>query len=153
MEDIRAERRLMLGWDRPITGPMQLPGTSPEDKQRRWLDGALVIVSHHTLKEYIAGLKRGCTDRLKLGDRAEQLAKELVQRRPHLDVPPAPIPPQPPMLLVSFMNHLRPPGEVGPRPCSASQAVGPVNDRLLVRSVPCANPGSAFDASRGCRFQ
>ena len=50
MEDIRAERRLMLGWDRPITGPMQLPSTSPEDKRRRWLDGGLVIVGHHTLK-------------------------------------------------------------------------------------------------------
>ena len=159
-EDIRAERRLMLGLDQPITGPMQLPGTSPEEKRRRWLEGGLVIVGRHTLKEYMAGLKRGWTVGLEVVDREEQLAKELENdgkfdepelvspldsslgddepiptpsripasrpfsvlasptlRAPpppkpadgipaHLNTPPATIPPQPPMLLVSFTNHI-----------------------------------------------
>ena len=159
-EDIRAERRLMLGLDQPITGPMQLPGTSPEEKRRRWLEGGLVIVGRHTLKEYMAGLKRGWTEGLEVVDREEQLAKELENDGkfdepepespldsssgddepiptpsripssrpfsvlasptlrappppkpadgipPHLNAPPATIAPQPPMLLVSFTNHI-----------------------------------------------
>ncbi|TFK92326.1 hypothetical protein K466DRAFT_540099 [Polyporus arcularius HHB13444] len=159
-EDIRAERRLMLGLDQPMAGPMQLPGSSPEEKRRRWLEGGIVIVGRHTLKEYMAGLKRGWTEGLEVVDREEQLAKQLENDGkfdepevepsldsslgddepiptpsripssrpfsvlssptlraptttkhadsipPHLNAPPAAIPPQPPMLLVSFTNHI-----------------------------------------------
>ena len=160
-DDIRAERRLMLGLDQPISGPMKLPGSSPEEKRQRWLDGGLVIVGRHTLKEYMTGLKRGWTDGLEVVDREEQLARMLEEdgkfdepepefspdvsvgddeplptpsrlppsapfsvlatqnlRAPtpppksadsipsQLNAPPAAIPPHPPMLLVSFTNHI-----------------------------------------------
>ncbi|KAI0748556.1 inner membrane protein import complex subunit Tim54-domain-containing protein [Daedaleopsis nitida] len=160
-DDIRAERRLMLGLDQPFSTPMKLPGSSPEEKRRRWLEGGLVIVGRHTLKEYMTGLKRGWTDGLEVVDREEQLARalendgkfdepepelpsefalgddeplptpsRLAPSRPfsvlatptlrapppppkptettpaHLNAPPTVIPPQPPMLLVSFTNHI-----------------------------------------------
>ncbi|KAI0740282.1 inner membrane protein import complex subunit Tim54-domain-containing protein [Earliella scabrosa] len=129
-----ARRVDMLGLDQPISGPMKLPGSSPEGKRQRWSDGGL---------ECMAGLKRGWTDGLEVVDREEQLARMLEEDgkfdepepdfrqmspysvlptqnlrapTPHpksadsipsrLNAPPAAIPPHPPMLLVSFTNHI-----------------------------------------------
>ena len=75
-DDIRTERRFMLGLDTPYN-PMSLPGVSPEEKRKRRLEGGIVIVGRHTLKEYMHGLKRGWTDGLEPVDREEQLARAL----------------------------------------------------------------------------
>ncbi|KAI0362445.1 hypothetical protein OH77DRAFT_1416704 [Trametes cingulata] len=159
-DKIRKQRRIMAGLEEHFTGPMPLPGSSFEEKRQRELDGGIVIVGRHTLKEYMAGLKRGWTEGLEAVDREEQLARVLESdgkfdepepeptaeapvgdgepiptpsrlpsskpfsiltsptlRAPppskptepvpdHLNVPPAEIPPQPPMLLVSFTNYI-----------------------------------------------
>ncbi|CDO73575.1 hypothetical protein BN946_scf185014.g45 [Trametes cinnabarina] len=156
-DKIRKERRVMAGLEQPSTGPMALPGSSFEEKRQRELDGGIIIVGRHTLKEYMAGLKRGWTEGLEPVDREEQLAHALEsdgrfdepepeqppvgegepiptssripsskpfsllnpalrahtsQSKPtetvpeHLNAPPAEIPPQPPMLLVSFTNYI-----------------------------------------------
>ncbi|KAI0780633.1 mitochondrial import inner membrane translocase subunit Tim54 [Trametes elegans] len=159
-EKIRKERRIMAGLDPASLTPMALPGSSFEEKRQRELDSGIVIVGRNTLKEYMAGLKRGWTDGLDFVDREEQLAKVLESdgkfdepepepsaeaevgddepiptpsripsskpfsilssqalRAPpppkpvdavpeNLNAPPAEIPPQPPMLLVSFTNYI-----------------------------------------------
>jgi len=76
-EDIKKKRRLALGLDRPPLTPMVLPNTTPEDKQRRELEGGIVIVGRPTFKEFMAGLKRGWTEGLEVVDREEELAKVL----------------------------------------------------------------------------
>ena len=159
-EEIRADRRVALGLDQPFAGPMQLPGSTPAEKRQRKVDGGIVVVGRHTLKEYFTGLKRGWTEGLEPVDREEQLARMLegdgkfdepevelshddalgddepiptrsrlpssnpafsilatqnIRAPPpppkdaipsHLNAPPAALPPQPPMLLVSFTNHI-----------------------------------------------
>ncbi|KAI8989726.1 mitochondrial import inner membrane translocase subunit Tim54 [Trametes punicea] len=159
-DKIRKERRIMAGLDQPSVGPMALPGASLEEKRQRELDGGIILVGRHTFKEYMAGLKRGWTERLDAIDREEQLARALesdgrfdepepdlsaevsvgegepiptrsripsskpfsilnpaLRTSPpppkptesvpeHFNVPPAEIPPQPPMLLVGFTNYI-----------------------------------------------
>ena len=159
-DEIRADRRIMLGLDQPFTGGMQLPGSSPAEKRQRKVDSGIVIVGRHTLKEYMWGLKHGWTDGLEPVDREERLAQQLEAdgkfdepepeptldstigedeplptpsrlppsnpafsalatqnlRTPsssskdaipsHLNAPPATLPPQPPMLLLSFTNYI-----------------------------------------------
>ena len=151
----------MLGLDRPPVTPMQIPGSSPEAKHQRWLEGGIVLVGRHTLKEYMHGLKHGWTDGLEVMDKEEQVARalqndgkfdepepetavdmlagddeplptpsKLPPSRPFsvlaaqnlrapppppkptesipstFNTPPATIPPQPSMLLVSFTNYI-----------------------------------------------
>ena len=161
-DDIRLQRRLMLGIDSPPFSPMQLPNSSPEDKRRRELDGGIILIGRPTFKEFMAGLKRGWTEGLEIPDREEELARALASdgkfdepelpaedggpvldgepiptpsrlapSRPmgvftpnmlpstptssssaqtaipaHLNAPPAVISPMPPLLLVSFVNHI-----------------------------------------------
>ncbi|EJF66121.1 hypothetical protein DICSQDRAFT_78265 [Dichomitus squalens LYAD-421 SS1] len=158
-DEIRADRRIMLGLDQPFTGGMQLPGSTPAEKRQRKVDSGIIIVGRHTLKEYMWGLKRGWTEGLELVDREERLAQQLEAGGkfdepeaehpldatigddeplptpsrlppsnpafsvlatqnlrappppkdaipPHLNAPPATLPPQPPMLLVSFTNYI-----------------------------------------------
>ncbi|KAI1794642.1 mitochondrial import inner membrane translocase subunit Tim54 [Ganoderma leucocontextum] len=159
-DEIRADRRIMLGLDQPFAGGMQLPGSTPAEKRQRKVDSGIVIVGRHTLKEYFTGLKHGWTEGLEPIDREERLAQMLEAdgkfdeqelepshddtlgedepiptrsrlpssnpafsvlttqnlRAPpppskdaipsHLNAPPAALPPQPPMLLLSFTNHI-----------------------------------------------
>ncbi|KAI0372959.1 hypothetical protein BV20DRAFT_938608 [Pilatotrama ljubarskyi] len=159
-DKIRKERRIMAGLEEHFSGPMPIPGSSFEEKRQREVDGGIVIVGRHTLKEYMAGLKRGWSDGLEAVDREERLARVLESdgkfdepeteptaeapvgegepiptpsrlpsskpfsilttpalRAPppakptesipdHLNKPPTEIPPQPPMLLVSFTNYI-----------------------------------------------
>ncbi|KAI0636678.1 inner membrane protein import complex subunit Tim54-domain-containing protein [Trametes polyzona] len=76
-DKIRKERRIMAGLDQPFTGPMPLPGSSFDEKRQRELDGGIIIVGRHTLKEFMAGLKRGWTEGLETVDREEQLSRLL----------------------------------------------------------------------------
>ncbi|KAI0333544.1 hypothetical protein GY45DRAFT_1271836 [Cubamyces sp. BRFM 1775] len=76
-EKIRKERRILSGLDQASSGPMPLPGSSFEEKHKRELEGGIILVGRHTLKEYMAGLKRGWTDGLELVDREEQLSRVL----------------------------------------------------------------------------
>ncbi|KAH9945851.1 inner membrane protein import complex subunit Tim54-domain-containing protein [Epithele typhae] len=159
-DDIREERRKFAGLDPPPMNLLNLPNSSPAEKHQRRLEGGIVIVGRHTLKEYMHGLKRGWTDGLQKVDREEQLAQALendgkfdepepepselaldddeplptpsklppsrpfsVLSAPNLRMPPPPpktaediapavnappstIPPQPPMLLVTFTNYI-----------------------------------------------
>ncbi len=159
-DEIRADRRIILGLDQPFVSGMQLPGSTPAEKRQRKVDSGIVIVGRHTLKEYLTGLKRGWTEGLEPVDREERLAHMLEAdgkfdepelepshgdvvgddepiptrsrlpssnpafsvlatqnlRAPppppkdaipsHLNAPPAALPPQPPMLLLSFTNHI-----------------------------------------------
>lgn len=91
-DDIRAERRLLVGFDRPPQSVVKLPGSSPEERRQRWLEGGLVIVGRHTLKEYMAGLKRGWTDGLEVVDREEQLARALEDDGKFDEPEPEPLP-------------------------------------------------------------
>ncbi|CAL1705676.1 unnamed protein product [Somion occarium] len=76
-ETIKARRRLDLGIDQLPQAVMVLPGTSPEEKRKRELEGGLVIIGRPTFKEFMAGLKRGWTESLEKVDREEQLSKHL----------------------------------------------------------------------------
>ncbi|KAF8559748.1 hypothetical protein OG21DRAFT_1493038 [Imleria badia] len=72
------DRRLVLGVDQSIPLPLRLPNqATPEQKRARELEGGIVLVGRHTLKEYMAGLKRGWGGGLDLTDREEKLAQEL----------------------------------------------------------------------------
>ncbi|TFY60085.1 hypothetical protein EVJ58_g5373 [Rhodofomes roseus] len=73
-DDIKKRRRLELGLDQP---PIVLPHHSPEDQRRRELEGGIVIVGRPTFKEFMAGLKRGWTERLEIVDREEMLSQDL----------------------------------------------------------------------------
>jgi len=132
-----------------------------EQKRQRELEGGIVIVGRHTLKEFMSGLKRGWTESMERVDREDMLAQELasdgrfdepeepvtdfqeVDGEPlptrsrllpskntglfpplqipsshpkpseptsnwpaHLETSPSTIPPQPPLLLVPFTNHI-----------------------------------------------
>jgi mitochondrial import inner membrane translocase subunit TIM54 len=162
--DIKNERRLEAGLEKPFESPMVLPTKlSPEAEKQRKMEGGTVIVGRHTLKEYMFGLRRGWTDSLARTDPEEELSRELqndgrfnydesddssrpdnafnerdIATRPAptqlysplsnmrnpvksstlgssptrtdtvmsagSDIPPSHIPPQPPLLLVPFVN-------------------------------------------------
>ncbi|GLB34811.1 putative inner membrane protein import complex subunit Tim54 [Lyophyllum shimeji] len=159
-EDIRKRRRLELGLD-PIPEVAKALPTykSPAEVAQHRLQGGIVIVGRPTLKEFMAGLKKGWTEGLANVDQEELLARELesdghfdepeeggddseahydkksntpfnaanspvfspLQMRPppsqpkspkpdsladSMSAPPASIPPVPPLLLVSFINHI-----------------------------------------------
>ncbi|THH19462.1 hypothetical protein EW146_g1690 [Bondarzewia mesenterica] len=77
-EDIKTQRRIALGLEVPNEPIMPLPTRqSPEQKQRRLLDGGVVLVGRPAFKEYMAGLRRGWTESLQKVDREEKLAREL----------------------------------------------------------------------------
>ncbi|KAI0672920.1 inner membrane protein import complex subunit Tim54-domain-containing protein [Trametes maxima] len=76
-DKIRQERRILAGLDQPFSSPMPIPGSSFEEKRQRELDGGIIVVGRHTLKEFMAGLKRGWTEGLELVDKEEQLSRAL----------------------------------------------------------------------------
>lgn len=157
------QRRNALGIDRPPASPINLPNKLSEEQQRtRELEGGIILVGRHTLKEYMAGLERGWSGGLEKVDREEHLAQELaadgtfdeveegkssvgvvhdpeaepiptssrlppsrntallpplvLSKSPSIpdatseplvvDSPPSTLPPQPPLLLVPFTNHI-----------------------------------------------
>ncbi|KAG6833677.1 hypothetical protein H0H87_002873 [Tephrocybe sp. NHM501043] len=156
-EDIRKRRRLDLGID-PIPEIAKALPTykAPEEVAKHRLDGGIVIIGRPTLKEFMAGLKRGWSDSLDKVDHEELLARELesdghfdepeepsedipafpdpnptipnaqnspvfspLQVRPPtppvksksiipdaMNAPPSTIPPVPPLLLLTFTNHI-----------------------------------------------
>ncbi|KAH7889513.1 mitochondrial import inner membrane translocase subunit Tim54 [Phlebopus sp. FC_14] len=72
------QRRVALGLDHPAVPLVTLPNQlTPEQKRVRELEGGTVIIGRHTLKEYMAGLKKGWTGGVDKIDREESLALEL----------------------------------------------------------------------------
>ncbi|KAG6335483.1 hypothetical protein ID866_3611 [Astraeus odoratus] len=72
------QRRVSLGLDPPPTSPIPLPNQPTYDQKRvRELEGGVILIGRHTLKEYLAGLKRGWSGGLEKVDREEELAQEL----------------------------------------------------------------------------
>ncbi|KAG1761699.1 inner membrane protein import complex subunit Tim54-domain-containing protein [Suillus occidentalis] len=58
--------------------PMPLPNQPTlEQKRKRELEGGIVLVGRHTLKEFMSGLKRGWTESMDRADREDMLAREL----------------------------------------------------------------------------
>ncbi|KAI6166838.1 mitochondrial import inner membrane translocase subunit Tim54 [Pisolithus thermaeus] len=158
------QRRIALGIDQPPAPPLNLSNQlSEEQKRARELEGGVILVGRHSLKEYLEGLVRGWTCGLENVDREERLAQELAadgtfdevdegkspvgvvddpevepiptssrlppsrnaallpplgfyKPPPVSDVtskllvasvnPPSTLPPQPPLLLVPFTNHI-----------------------------------------------
>ncbi|KAG6898257.1 hypothetical protein C0992_000702 [Termitomyces sp. T32_za158] len=77
-EDVRKRRRLDLGID-PIPDIAKALPTykSPEEVAQHTLQGGIVIVGRPTLKEFMAGLRKGWTDPLDNVDKEEVLARQL----------------------------------------------------------------------------
>jgi mitochondrial import inner membrane translocase subunit TIM54 len=83
-EDIKKKRREALGLekshDEVLNSFLPLKGDrSPAAKARRELEGGIVVVGRHSLKEYMAGLKRGWSESLRKTDPEEELAQSLSQ--------------------------------------------------------------------------
>jgi import inner membrane translocase subunit TIM54 len=81
-DDIKKKRREALGLepshDEILSRYGNLSGDrSPAAKTRRELQGGTVIVGRHSLKEYMAGLKRGWSEPLTQKDSEEELASSL----------------------------------------------------------------------------
>lgn len=160
--EIKTRRRVDAGLEPTFQSPVALPNQPTlEQKRKRELEGGIVIVGRHTLKEFMSGLKRGWTESMDRVDREDVLAQELgsdgrfdepeepvidlgeVDGEPlptrsrllpskntglfsplqipssqpksptstsnwptHLETSPSTIPPQPPLLLVPFINHI-----------------------------------------------
>jgi import inner membrane translocase subunit TIM54 len=163
-EDVRLRRREDSGLDRESDVTKALPTYKPlPERRQRELDGGIVLVGRPTLKEFMAGFKRGWTSGLEKVDREEELARALedthfdelpeepvglsnlgdsplsfenpstsiipsahyspistlttrVSTKPQgasealvtseYTLPPSVIPPQPPLLLVPFVNYI-----------------------------------------------
>ncbi|KAG0697010.1 inner membrane protein import complex subunit Tim54-domain-containing protein [Suillus ampliporus] len=76
--EIKTRRRVDAGVEPPSQSPVPLPNQlSLEQKRKRELEGGTVIVGRHTLKEFMAGLKRGWTESMDRVDREDMLAQEL----------------------------------------------------------------------------
>ncbi|KAF9227709.1 hypothetical protein BS17DRAFT_774180 [Gyrodon lividus] len=72
------KRRVALGIDPPVMSPVALPNQlTPEQQRARELEGGVILVGRHTLKEYMAGLKQGWSGGLDKMDREDNLAQEL----------------------------------------------------------------------------
>ncbi|KIJ16968.1 hypothetical protein PAXINDRAFT_180164 [Paxillus involutus ATCC 200175] len=128
--DVIKERRVALGIDPPAMFPIALPNQlTPEQQRVRELEGGVILVGRHTLKEYMAGLKRGWRGGLDKVDREDALAQELASdgKFDELPAPPTPslshpptassspsidsspsatLPPHPPLLLVPCINYV-----------------------------------------------
>lgn len=89
-EDIRRRRRIDLGID-PIPDIAKALPTykSPEEVAKHTLQGGIVIVGRPTLKEFMAGLRKGWTEPLDNVDNEEVLAREL-ESDGHFDEPEEP---------------------------------------------------------------
>ncbi|KAF7311365.1 Mitochondrial import inner membrane translocase subunit TIM54 [Mycena kentingensis (nom. inval.)] len=126
-EDIKAQRRREAGMDVPHEVYTQLPFFLPPSKERaQQLSGGIMIIGRPTLKEFMAGLRRGWTEPMDKVDKEEVLARELEAdgrfdelEDGEIPLPPTPptstnasttplpvIPPLPPLALVPFTDLL-----------------------------------------------
>ncbi|RDB21218.1 Mitochondrial import inner membrane translocase subunit TIM54 [Hypsizygus marmoreus] len=88
--EVRLKRRMDLGVDKLSVYHRALPTYKPPDVARQYeLDGGIVLIGRPTLKEFMAGLKRGWTEGLEKVDYEEQLAREL-EFDGHFDEPEEP---------------------------------------------------------------
>lgn len=77
-DEIKTRRRIDAGIEPPSHSPMPLPNQPTlEQKRKRELEGGIVLVGRHTLKEFMSGLKRGWTESIDRVDREDMLAQEL----------------------------------------------------------------------------
>lgn len=77
-DEIKTRRRIDAGIEPPSQSPMPLPNQPTlEQKRKRELEGGIVLVGRHTLKEFMSGLKRGWTESMDRVDREDMLAQEL----------------------------------------------------------------------------
>ncbi|KAG2157505.1 inner membrane protein import complex subunit Tim54-domain-containing protein [Suillus clintonianus] len=77
-DEIKARRRVDAGVEPVSQSPIVLPNQpSLEQKRKRELEGGIVLVGRHTLKEFMSGLKRGWTESMGRADREDMLAQEL----------------------------------------------------------------------------
>ncbi|OCF59783.1 mitochondrial import inner membrane translocase subunit TIM54 [Kwoniella mangroviensis CBS 10435] len=163
---ILAQRRQALGLE-PPSPQLSLPGVlSPEEYQKRELEGGVVLVGRASLKEYMEGLKRGWMGRVDSWKWEDEIENKLkndgvfnqpqstepdapLENNPEVTntptapipkattglgflsrpqppsplqtgqsqqgtyqiperyhTPPSPLPPQPPILLLPFVNHI-----------------------------------------------
>ncbi|KAL4067803.1 mitochondrial import inner membrane translocase subunit Tim54 [Scleroderma yunnanense] len=139
------QRRAAFALDPPSTSFMNIPGQlTQEQKHAHELEGGVILVGRHTLKEYLAGLKQGWTGGLEKVDREEQLAQELASDgtfdETDADKPPVgvvdesegePIPTRsrlPPSRNAAFFSPLTPPkspSSLGNTPSSKSLSIDP----------------------------
>jgi import inner membrane translocase subunit TIM54 len=85
-EEVRLRRRQDLGLDPEPEMAKALPTYKPlSERRKRELEGGIVLVGRPTLKEFMAGLKRGWTDGLESVDRDEELARVLEADDSHFD--------------------------------------------------------------------
>ncbi|KAI0032809.1 inner membrane protein import complex subunit Tim54-domain-containing protein [Vararia minispora EC-137] len=94
--DIKDQRRIDAGLDRPWESPMPLPSKlSPEAERHRQLEGGIILIGRPTFKEYMAGFCRGWTESLERVDYEEILSRELQNDgkfdEPDVDEPPSPV--------------------------------------------------------------
>lgn len=77
-EDVRLRRRLDAGIDEDSPHMKMIPTyLTPAQRQQLALEGGVVLIGRPTLKEYMAGLKKGWTDGLEKVDQEELLSQEL----------------------------------------------------------------------------
>lgn len=78
VDEIKTRRRVDAGLEPPSQSLMPLPNQPTlEQKRKRELEGGIVLVGRHTLKEFMSGLKRGWTESMDRVDREDMLAQEL----------------------------------------------------------------------------
>lgn len=76
--EIKTRRRVDTGLEPTFEGPMTLPNQPTlEQKRKRDLEGGIVIVGRHTLKEFMSGLKRGWSESMERVDQEDMLAQQL----------------------------------------------------------------------------
>jgi len=76
--EIKTRRRVDAGLEPAFQGPVVLPNQPTlEQKRQRELEGGIVLVGRHTLKEFMSGLKRGWTESMERVDQEDMLAQEL----------------------------------------------------------------------------
>jgi import inner membrane translocase subunit TIM54 len=89
-EDVRMRRRFDAGLEEDAVHQRVLPTYKPlAERERRALEGGVVLVGRPTFKEYMAGLKRGWSDGLDKLDQDEELAR-LLENDAHFDEPDDP---------------------------------------------------------------
>lgn len=89
-EDIRIRRRLDNGLDQDSDAKRVLPTyKSVAEREKRELEGGVVLIGRPTFKEYMAGLCKGWTAGLPKIDPDEELSRVL-ENDPHFDEPEEP---------------------------------------------------------------
>lgn len=72
------KRRVAAGLEKPKQSLVPLPSSlSPQQEERRELQGGSIIVGRQTFKEYMEGLRRGWSGGLQVRDREEEVVRAL----------------------------------------------------------------------------